>query len=60
MVLRVALNDEHGAREVTLHLVEPSEAARARIGSTITVLEHPDDPDLRAVEGFVPNGRREG
>lgn len=31
--------------------------ARARIGTAVTILEHPDDPSLRALEGFLPNGR---
>ncbi|MFO0695193.1 MAG: hypothetical protein U0230_16650 [Polyangiales bacterium] len=59
MVLQVELerNDE-GARIVTIHVVEPSETARARIGTTVTVLEHPDDPALRTLEGFLPNGVR--
>lgn len=58
MVLQIALTTERGGTElVTCHVVEPSEQARARIGSTITVLEHPDDPTLRAVVGFLPNGR---
>ena len=55
MVLSVELED--GAR-VTCHVVEPSESARARIGSSIVVLEHPEARGLRTVEGFLPNGRR--
>lgn len=59
MVLQVELDrDDEGARIVTLHVVEPSESARARIGTTVTVLEHPDEPGLRALEGFLPNGLR--
>ena len=59
MVLQVELDRGAGATErVTLHLVENSELARGRIGSTVTVLEHPDDAGLRTLEGFLPNGIR--
>lgn len=59
MVLQVALDRGEGRRQtVTVHVVEPSEAARARIGTEVTVLEHPDDPGLRALSGYLPNGRR--
>jgi hypothetical protein len=59
MVLQVELDrGAGGAERVTLHLVENSELARGRIGSTVTVLEHPDDPGLRTLEGFLPNGIR--
>jgi hypothetical protein len=55
MLVRVELE---GGETVTCHLVEDSEQARARIGSEITVIEHPDDPQLRAIDGYLPNGRR--
>jgi hypothetical protein len=42
---------------LAVHVVEDSERARARIGTEVTILEHPDDPALRALEGFLPNGR---
>lgn len=54
MVLRVELD---GGGTVTVHVVEDSERARARIGTEVTILEHPDEPSLRALEGFLPNGR---
>jgi hypothetical protein len=61
MVLQVELPTTRGGVElVTCHVVEPSAAAQARIGQLITVLEHPDDRTLRAVEGFLPNGRPVG
>ena len=59
MVLHVELDrGAAGTERATLHLVESSELARGRIGSTVTVLEHPDDAGLRALEGFLPNGLR--
>lgn len=59
MVLQVELDRGAGSTErVLIHLVENSELARGRIGSTVTVLEHPDDPALRTLEGFLPNGIR--
>jgi len=58
MVLQIELpRDGGGTRTVTCHLVENSEAARGRIGQQIVVLEHPDDPAMRAIEGYLPNGR---
>lgn len=59
MVLQVALaaEGELPARTVTVHVSEPSEAARARIGQTVVVLEHPEAPEMRALQGFLPNGR---
>jgi len=56
MVLRVDLGPEGGGL-VSVHVVEDSERARARIGTEVTVLEHPDEPSLRALDGFLPNGR---
>lgn len=59
MALSVELEQPGGTAEhVTLHVVEPSESARARIGTRVVVLEHPDEPSLRCLEGFLPNGRR--
>lgn len=55
MVLRIELD---GGESVACHLVESSEQARARIGNSIVIVEHPDDPSLRAIEGYLPNGRR--
>jgi hypothetical protein len=54
MVLRVELD---GGGTVTVHVVEDSERARGRIGTEVTILEHPDEPSLRALDGFLPNGR---
>jgi hypothetical protein len=60
MVLRVELEATPGAApgDVTVHVVEDSEQARARIGTEVTVLVHPDDPSIRALDGFLPNGLR--
>ncbi|MCW5801094.1 MAG: hypothetical protein KIT31_01680 [Deltaproteobacteria bacterium] len=55
LVVRIELE---GGELVTCHLVEDSEQARARIGNEIAVIEHPDDPQLRAIDGYLPNGRR--
>lgn len=58
MVLHVELPTARGGTErVTCHIVEASEQARARIGQPITIIEHPADRTLRAVEGFLPNGQ---
>ena len=58
MVLQIDFERVGGGTEtVTCHIVEASEAARARIGKDIVVLQHPDDSTLRAIEGFLPNGR---
>jgi hypothetical protein len=56
LVLRVQLADAPSGHEVDVHLVERSEPARARIGTTVTVLVHPTDPHLRTLEGYLPNG----
>ena len=59
MVVQIALpRDGGGTQTVTCHLVENSEEARGRIGQQIAVIEHPDDPEMRAIEGYQPNGRR--
>jgi len=58
MVLRIELDAEGGRRTVTCHVVEPSEAAKARIGSEVVVIEHPENQRIRALEGFKPNGLR--
>jgi hypothetical protein len=59
MVLRVELEAAASAvpESVTIHVVEDSERARARIGSDVIVLVHPDDPSIRALEGYLPNGQ---
>lgn len=49
--------DGGGTQPITCHLVERTEDARARIGQEIVVIEHPDDPTLRAIDGFLPDGR---
>ena len=59
MVLQIDLDrGERGTQRVTVHLVENSELARGRIGTNVTVLEHPDDAALRTLEGYLPNGIR--
>lgn len=59
LVVRIELESEVGARRtVTCHLVEDTEAARQRIGTPIVVVEHPENTQLRAIEGYLPNGRR--
>lgn len=59
LVVRIELDPEGGSRRVvTCHLIENSEQARQRIGQPIVVLEHPEEPAMRAIEGYLPNGRR--
>jgi hypothetical protein len=58
MVLRIELASDGHKRTVTCHLVENSEQAKARIGKEIVVIEHPEEPSTRAIEGYLPNGRR--
>ncbi len=59
LVVQIELErPEGGTQRVTCHLVENTEDARARIGKPITILEHPDDRELRTIEGYLPNGRR--
>lgn len=59
LVLQVEVARGGGRTDLlTLHLVENSERARARIGTEVVVLEHPDEPSLRALEGYLPNGLR--
>ncbi len=55
LVLRIALDD---GRRVTCHLVENRDQARSRIGQSIVVIEHPEEPSTRAIEGYKPNGLR--
>lgn len=59
MVLQVELvpHDGRAAERVTVMVVEPSERSRARIGSDVVVLQHPEAPLLRALEGFRPDGQ---
>ena len=47
-----------GGEHVTCYLEEDSESARARIGHPITIVEHPDHAALRAIEGYLPNGKK--
>jgi hypothetical protein len=59
MLLRVEILRPSGRPElVTVYVIEPSEVGKARLGTEVTVVEHPDDPDLRALEGFLSNGHR--
>ncbi len=60
MILQVDLeqDEDHPAVTVQLHVLESSEAARARIGSDVVVLEHPEEPGIRALDGFTPMGNR--
>jgi hypothetical protein len=59
LVVRIELDSATGARRtVTCQLVENSEDARQRIGSSVVVLEHPESSNIRAIEGYLPNGRR--
>lgn len=62
MVMQVDLEPygDRPAETVRIYVVEPTEDARARIGTHVTVLEHPDDSGLRALEGRQPNGTRLG
>ncbi len=57
MVLRIELDPEGGSRRtVTCHLVENSQDAKNRIGNEIVVVEHPENANIRAIEGYLPNG----
>jgi hypothetical protein len=59
LVVQVQLTSRDGHPEtVRCLLVENSEHARGRIGSEITIVEHPEDPSLRAIDGYQPNGSR--
>jgi hypothetical protein len=59
LVVQIELAPEGGSRRVvTCQLVENSEQARRRIGQEIVVVEHPEEPSMRAIEGYLPNGRR--
>lgn len=59
MVLRIELDSNAGNRRtVTCQLVEATEDAKARIGKPIEVLEHPENPNIRAIAGYLPNGRK--
>lgn len=62
MVMQVDLEPygDRPAETVRIYVVEPTEDARARIGTHVTVLEHPEDPGLRALEGRQPNGALPG
>ena len=59
VVLTIELDRTGGGGErVTCYLEEPYESARARVGEPIVVVEHPDHRTLRAVDGYLPNGRK--
>ncbi len=60
MILQVDLEEDEDrpADTVQLHVLESSEAARARIGRDVIVLEHPDAPGIRALDGFTPMGSK--
>jgi hypothetical protein len=59
LVVRIELESDTGAgRTVSCQLVEHTEDARQRIGSSVVVLEHPESSTIRALEGYLPNGRR--
>ena len=59
MVLRIELASEGGRRRtVECHLVEHSQDAKQRIGSEVVVVEHPESSTIRALEGYLPNGRK--
>ncbi len=62
MILRVDMAAQDGmpARNVNVLVVEPTDAAKARLGTDVVVLQHPDEPDLLALEGHLPGGRRLG
>lgn len=62
VLLRVELRAEGELpqRSVSVLVTEPTEAARARIRTDVVVLEHPEDPDIRALDGWLPNGVRGG
>lgn len=49
-----------GGERVSCYIEEDSATAQARIGQPITIVEHPDHRTLRAVEGYLPNGKKRG
>jgi hypothetical protein len=60
VVVKIDLDRTGGGvgERVTCFLEEDSETARARIGKPITIIQHPDHPTLRAIDGYLPNGRK--
>ena len=59
VIVKIQLDRTGGGGEhVTCYLEEDSESARARIGQPITVIEHPDHRALRAIDGYLPNGKK--
>ncbi|MBL9017266.1 MAG: hypothetical protein JNL83_23970 [Myxococcales bacterium] len=59
VIVKIQLDRTGGGGEhVTCYLEEDSESARARIGQPITVIEHPEHRTLRAIDGYLPNGKK--
>ena len=59
VIVKIQLDRTGGGGEhVTCYLEEDSESARARIGQPITVIEHPEHKTLRAIDGYLPNGKK--
>jgi hypothetical protein len=59
VIVKIQLDRTGGGGEhVTCYLEEDSESARARIGEPITIVEHPEHRTLRAIEGYLPNGKK--
>ena len=60
VVVKIDLDRTGGGtgERVNCYLEEDSETARARIGKPITIVMHPEHPTLRAIDGYLPNGRK--
>lgn len=59
VIVKIDLDRTGGGtgERVTCYLEEDSESARARIGQPITIIEHPEHRTLRAIDGYLPNGK---
>ncbi len=60
VIVKIDLDRTGGGtgERVNCYLEEDSESARARIGKPITIIVHPEHPTLRAIDGYLPNGKK--
>ena len=60
VVVKIDLDRTGGGtgERVTCFLEEDSESARARVGQPITIVEHPEHRTLRAIDGYLPSGKK--
>jgi hypothetical protein len=58
VVVKIDLDRTGGGtgERVNCFLVDDRETARSLIGKPITIVEHPEDRTLRAIDGYLPNG----